>query len=171
MAPNYILGRRTLVRVCFVVKPVSLQFFYSYLLMLMLQISIEMVSFSVAFSVADSHHVDADPDPALSFRCGFGSCVFTLMRIRILPFTLMWIQIDADADLDPVYLCDANLDPAYHFDADPDPPFHFNVDPDPQHWLHTYLATVLTVHFIPDMFILYPSFENIHVTHISSLTS
>jgi hypothetical protein len=47
------------------------------------------------------------------------------MWIRILPFTLMRILFQFDADPD--------LDPAFHFDADPDldPAFHFDADPDP----------------------------------------
>ncbi len=46
-------------------------------------------------SVADPHHVDADPDPTF--------------------------HSDADPDLNPNLHFDANPDPAFHFKADPDP--------------------------------------------------
>jgi hypothetical protein len=59
-------------------------------------------------SVADPHHIDANPDPACHF----------------------------DADPDPACHFDADPDPACHFDADadpdPDPTFHFDADPDPK---------------------------------------
>ncbi len=66
-------------------------------------------------SVADPHHIDADPDPTFHFdvdpdpACHFG------------------------ADPDPAFHFDADPDPAFHFDADPDPDpnFHFDADPDP----------------------------------------
>ncbi len=45
-------------------------------------------------SVADPHHVDADPDPVCHF--------------------------DADADSDPACQFDADPDPTFHFDAVPD---------------------------------------------------
>jgi hypothetical protein len=63
-------------------------------------------------SVADPHHLDADPDPACHF--------------------------DANADPDPAFHfdagphhLDADADPACHFDADPDldPACHFDADP------------------------------------------
>jgi hypothetical protein len=43
-------------------------------------------------SVADPHHVDADPDPALILM-RIRILSFTVMRIRILPFTGMRISI------------------------------------------------------------------------------
>jgi hypothetical protein len=44
-------------------------------------------------SVADTYHVDADPDPAFLF----------------------------DADPDPTFYLDVDSDPTFHFVADPDP--------------------------------------------------
>jgi hypothetical protein len=60
---------------------------------------------SSSLSVADPHHLDADPDPACHF----------------------------DADPDPACHFDADPDPACHFNADPDPDptFHFDANPDP----------------------------------------
>jgi hypothetical protein len=41
-------------------------------------------------SVADPHHVDADPDPAIHFYANLIQILhFILMRIRILPFNLI----------------------------------------------------------------------------------
>jgi len=51
-------------------------------------------------------------DPVLRIR------ITLMMRIRILPFTLMWIRIllwHFEADPDP--------GPTFHFDANPDPSF------------------------------------------------
>ncbi len=53
-------------------------------------------------SVADPHHVDADPDPAFHF--------------------------DADADPDLTFLSFADPDPTFKFD--PDPTTHFSQDLD-----------------------------------------
>jgi hypothetical protein len=61
--------------------------------------------YDTATSVADPHHLDADPDPASYF--------------------------DADPDPDPACYFDADPDPAYHFDADPDPDPTFQFDEGP----------------------------------------
>jgi hypothetical protein len=94
-------------------------------------------------SVADPHHVDADPVPACHFDA-YLDPVYYLMWIRILPFTLMLIRILAskqrlktlNTHFPYIMSChlqiDADTDPAYHFDAHPDPKFQFDADPDPQ---------------------------------------
>ncbi len=51
-------------------------------------------------SIADPHHVDADPD----------------------------LVFHSDADPDPASHFDADPDPAWHFDADPDPTYHFDAE-------------------------------------------
>ncbi len=57
----------------------------------------------VIYRVADPHHFNADPDPAIHFN----------------------------ADPDPAFHFNADPDPSFHFNAaDPDPAFHFNADPD-----------------------------------------
>ncbi len=62
-------------------------------------------------SVADPHHVNADPDHAFHF----------------------------DADLDPTFHSDADTNPTFQFYAEPDPTTNFfmriHADPDPQHCL------------------------------------
>ncbi len=47
------------------------------------------------FSVADQHHVDVDPDPACHLDPDPDPAILlvTLIQVRILPFTLTWIQI------------------------------------------------------------------------------
>ncbi len=52
-------------------------------------------NFRYISSVADPHHLYADPDPACHF----------------------------DADPDPAFHFDADPDPTFHFDADSDPSF------------------------------------------------
>jgi hypothetical protein len=58
----------------------------------------------VGYSVADPHHIDADPDPACH----------------------------SDADPDPACHFDAGPDPTFHFDADldpdPDPSFQIKAE-------------------------------------------
>jgi hypothetical protein len=62
-------------------------------------------------SVANPHHVDADPDSA----CHFDADPNPARHF--------------DADPNPAYNFDANPDPAYHFV--PDPACHLDEDPDP----------------------------------------
>ncbi len=68
-----------------------------------INLSLAVTLSNILTSVADPHHIDADPDPARHF----------------------------DADPDPARHFDADPDPARHFDADPDPSRHFDADPDP----------------------------------------
>jgi hypothetical protein len=68
-----------------------------------------MFRITASVSVADPHKLDADPNR-----------VFTLMRIRILPFTF--------SQIGPSKLTLLRLAP-FHFD--PDPVFHFDPDLDP----------------------------------------
>ncbi len=68
--------------------------------------TVPAVQYTVAYvSVADPHHLNADPDPASHF----------------------------DADPDPTVHSDtgAGPDPTCRFDADPDPTTHFSPDLDP----------------------------------------
>jgi hypothetical protein len=98
-------------------------------------------------SVADPHHVGADPDhacyfdadpgpdltfhsdedPVPSFQIKLKTIKKCLNRLKAHnPYVLAChLQIDPDPDTDS--------NPAYHFDADPDtdPAYHFDADPDP----------------------------------------
>jgi hypothetical protein len=79
-------------------------------------------------SVADPHHVDADPDPNPSFQIKAQNLKKVLKKAHIL--YICHLQIDADPpDPDPY--------PAFHFDEDqdPNPTFQFDADPDPQYCL------------------------------------
>jgi hypothetical protein len=88
----------------------------------------------IPYIVADPHHLDADPDPALHFDAdpdpAFHSDADPDPTTHVFP------------DLDPLMLqydplrllpfhSDADPDPAFHFYANPDPAFHFDADPDP----------------------------------------
>jgi hypothetical protein len=83
-------------------------------------------------SVADPHHIDADPafhfeaDPTFHFDADPES-PFNLMRIRILPLAFFQIWNLQCSIADP--------DPTFHFDADQDPcsASQHDADPDSQH--------------------------------------
>ncbi len=89
-------------------------------------------------------------------------CIEVRSRIRILPFTLIYVQILAcNFDADPV------LDPTTHFfpDLDPPmlqsdpirlPPFHFDADLDPLHWG---MAPFFTIHFLQFYIAKYPAWK------------
>jgi hypothetical protein len=70
------------------------------------------------FTVADQHHVDADPDPALHF----------------------------DVDADPTFHSDVDTDPTCHCDADMDPNFQFFF-PDPKPLLNLTRIRILPLTF------------------------
>ncbi len=80
-------------------------------------------------SVADPHHLDADPDPAFHFNAdqdpSFQIKAQKLGRsaqIGLYTYILSsHLQFYSDPDADP--------DLAYHFDADPDPTFQFDANP------------------------------------------
>ncbi len=61
-------------------------------------------------SVADPHHVDADPDPACHFDVDPNPCIF-------------------DADPDPACHFDADLDSIFHFDPESHPEPSFQLKP------------------------------------------
>ncbi len=65
-------------------------------------------------SVADPHHLNADPDPTLHF----------------LPY-LDLQMLQNDPLRPPPFNLDADPDPAFHFDGDPDPAFQFDAEPEP----------------------------------------
>jgi hypothetical protein len=69
-------------------------------------------------SVADSHHLDGDPDPNPAFH----------FDVDPVPT----FQFDSDPDLVASMLQNypIRLSP-FHFNAEPDPVFHFATDPDP----------------------------------------
>jgi hypothetical protein len=117
----------------------------------------------VVGSVADPHHVDADPDsdPACQFDSdssfhfdadsdpSFQIKAQNLEMLISIYILACHLQIYTDPDPGPAYRfnADPDPDPAYRFEADPDPDptFQFDADPDPQHcrggrlgWQDTY---------------------------------
>jgi hypothetical protein len=87
----------------------------------------------ILVSIADPHHVYADPNP--SFQIKAQNLVKALKSAHIYSNLACHLQIDVDPDPDPAYHFDADTDPdpVYHFgaDTDPDPAYHFDVDADP----------------------------------------
>ncbi len=97
-------------------------------------------------SVADQHHVDADPDPAFHFDADPDPDIAFLSFADPDPDPTFKFDPDPTThfsqDLDrpmlqndplrlPPFYFDAVPDPVFHFDADPDPAFHFDADPAP----------------------------------------
>ncbi len=84
--------------------------------------------------VADPHHVDADPDPdpIFHFDSRIRILLVTLMRIRIIPFALMWIRI--------LLVTFPNQFIIYYLDPDPVPSINFDPEPDPHSTTLSYTA-------------------------------
>jgi hypothetical protein len=91
-----------------------------------------LLTLTAASSVADPHHVDADPDPTFHFAADPGPDPSFQIKAKTLKkcpnrllFHTFWLVI-----------CKLIPDPAYHFDADSDPTFQFEAI-----WLKTIFVT------------------------------
>jgi hypothetical protein len=57
------------------------------------------------------------------------------MYLRQYGFSVLWIRIDFNANLDPAFYLNADPDPAFYLNAEPAPANQTSADPDPAFYL------------------------------------